>query len=42
MGKIDEIIYDAIIVGGGPAGLSVGSELVAKGHKIAVVEKGKK
>ncbi len=32
--------FDVIIVGGGPAGLSVGSELAAKGSKVAVIEKG--
>lgn len=33
------IIYDAIIIGGGPAGLSVGAELAKKGQKILIVEK---
>lgn len=34
-----ETVYDAIIIGGGPGGLSIGSELVGRGHKIIVVEK---
>lgn len=36
----DETLFDAIIIGGGPAGLSVGAELAVKGHKVALVEKG--
>ena len=35
-----EKIFDVVIVGGGPAGLSVGAELAKKGHKVAVIEKG--
>ena len=34
-----EKIFDVVIVGGGPAGLSVGAELAKKGHKVAVIEK---
>lgn len=33
--------YDVAIVGGGPAGLSVGAELAKMGHKVLVVEKGR-
>jgi flavin-dependent dehydrogenase len=32
--------FDVIIVGAGPAGLSIGSEL-SKNHKILVIEKNK-
>ncbi|TDT72561.1 flavin-dependent dehydrogenase [Hypnocyclicus thermotrophus] len=31
--------YDVIIIGGGPSGLSVGSELSKLGNKIAIIEK---
>jgi len=37
----DKKIYDVVIVGGGPAGLSVGAELSKIGHKVLLVEKGK-
>lgn len=33
-------MYDAVILGGGPAGLSIGSEL-SKKHKILLIEKGR-
>jgi flavin-dependent dehydrogenase len=33
-------MYDVIIAGGGPAGLSVGSELSKSGYKVAVIERG--
>lgn len=33
--------YDVAIVGGGPAGLSIGSELSKKGHRVLLIEKGK-
>lgn len=35
----EQIRYDAIIIGAGPAGLAVGSEL-SKKHRILVIEKG--
>ena len=35
-----EVIYDVIIVGGGPAGLSVGAELSKQGNKVLLIEKG--
>jgi flavin-dependent dehydrogenase len=36
-----EAAFDVIIVGGGPAGLSVGAELAQKGQKVLLLEKGK-
>lgn len=36
-----ENIYDVAIVGGGPAGLSVGAELSRLGHKVLLIERGK-
>lgn len=36
-----EKFYDVAIVGGGPAGLSVGSELSKLGHRVLVIEKGR-
>lgn len=36
---MENIIYDVVILGGGPAGMSVGSELAMMGHKVAVIEK---
>jgi len=38
-GETQEQIYDVIIIGGGPAGLAVGSELSRLGHKILIIEK---
>lgn len=35
-----ESLYDVAIIGGGPAGLSIGAELSKKGHKVLVIEKG--
>lgn len=35
-----QTFYDAIIIGGGPAGLSVGAELSKLGNKVAIIEKG--
>lgn len=37
---MENIVYDAIIIGGGPSGLSVGAELSKLGNKIALIEKG--
>ncbi|MGR3220237.1 MAG: NAD(P)-binding protein [Candidatus Anammoxibacter sp.] len=34
----DQVLYDVLIVGGGPAGLSIGSGL-AQNHKVLVIEK---
>ena len=39
-GIIEDQTFDYVIVGGGTAGLPVGTRLAAAGHKVAVLEAG--
>lgn len=34
-----DVVYDAVVVGGGVGGLSVATQLVAKGASVLVLEK---
>ena len=38
-GAPTDVVYDAVVVGGGVGGLSVATQLVAKGASVLVLEK---